>query len=74
MLTIKHVESGGNEGVVEAKSVHMRWRAPRRLFAYGVANDGGAVVDGVATYGDGVVYVMNAAGSTVAKYDLDATI
>jgi hypothetical protein len=70
MLTIKHIEKGGSEGIIEAKSVHAPMdETPRKVRAFGV--DDPMADEGVVTYGNGVVYVMNAHGSTVAKYDLD---
>lgn len=78
MLTIKHIESSGCEGVIEGRSVWLEkidwldpWeRKPPMLHVYGVDREDGE--DNHVTYGDGMVYVMNASGSTIASYDLDA--
>ena len=71
MLTIKHIEEDGSEGIQEARSVSFYddtdGKAPPTVHAYGVPDE----YDGYLRYGDGIVYVMNASGSTVAKYDLD---
>lgn len=69
MLTIKHIEEDGSEGIQEARSVSFYddtdGKEPPTVHAYGVS------YDGYLQYGSGTVYVMNASGSTVAKYDLD---
>lgn len=81
MLTIKHVEHGGHEGLQQCTSIsytpknggHPDDRNPRaQLIAFGCTAKGGAVDEhGVCRYGDGMVYVMNETGATVGKYDLD---
>lgn len=74
MLTIKHVENGGREGIQQAHAVAFRPAkddAPAILEAWGCTAIGGAVdEDGYCKYGDGRVYVMNDAGATVGNYNL----
>jgi hypothetical protein len=75
MLTVKHVERSGHEGVTTAESVIFdpatgadnEW-PHGQVVAFGVPRP---VSDGCNRYGNGLVYVMNDGGSTVAKYDLD---
>jgi hypothetical protein len=81
LLTIKHVEKSGYESIQQAHSVsftpaklaHPDKVDPKdELIAFGCTGKGGAVdSDGVCRYGDGTVYVMNDAGSTVGKYHLN---
>lgn len=77
MLTIKHIEKDGHEGVIQAIQITY---APQDdtnngapgLTAYGSPGpDEGARKDGVISFGDGRVYVMNDNGKTVATYNLD---
>lgn len=80
-LTVKHVEANGYEGVIQATHVsfipkelcHADDTNPRaEVIAYGVpALPGGAFQDGVGRFTNGMIYVMNEAGATVSKYDLD---
>jgi hypothetical protein len=77
MLTVKHVERSGHEGITSAASVHF---TPAKLahpddasardgvIAFGVPMP---VSDDCNRYAGGTVYVMNERGSTVAKYELD---
>ena len=71
MLTIKHIEKSGSESISEAKEISFYGdeRQAPRVHAYGVGDPD--AVDGHIQYGNGIVYVMNASGSTIAKYDLD---
>ena len=81
MLTIKHVERSGHESIIQAHSVSYKPKghAPggdtpaesATLEAFGCTGDGGPVSDGWCCYGNGKVFVMNDAGSTVGNYDLD---
>jgi hypothetical protein len=72
MLTIKHIAPGGDESVIPVDRVHYdgRNRATAddhvggRIYAY---EPGGGIA---CEFFDGMVYVMNAKGNTVAKYDL----
>jgi hypothetical protein len=75
MFTVKHVERDGHEGVVQADSVIFdpavgeNNEYPKgQVVAFGVPQP---TSDGCNRYGNGVVYVMNDRGSTVAKYNLD---
>lgn len=75
MLTIKHVEDDGSEGILQCERVGFAPKCPngeRNLFAFGCVptNDGGAIHDGTAIFGTGVIYVMNDTGATVGKYAL----
>lgn len=74
MLTIKHVEEDGHEGIMQCERVSFVPDGPdglRALFAFGcVPANSDAIRDGTAIFGSGVAYVMNAAGATVAKYHL----
>jgi hypothetical protein len=76
MLTIKHYESEASESVLEARSTEFTHSEgePPKLLAFGASIDGsvGINVDGPNGGGNGVVFVMNGSGSTIAKYDLDA--
>jgi hypothetical protein len=70
MLTVKHVETDGHESVVSATNVDSfekngKTRALVRVF--GVSH----FPAGVGEYQNGVIYVMNENGKTVAKYNLD---
>lgn len=74
-LTVKHIEEG-HESICQALSVEYEEvisaspGAPSgpQVNAYGVPNG----LDGtINRYGSGVVYVMNEAGATVGRYDLD---
>lgn len=74
-LTVKHVEKSGREGLALATSVEFvpancgnSDRQHDQVIAYGVADP---VSDGCTRYADGVVYVMNENGATVAKYHLN---
>lgn len=78
MLTLKHVEKSGHESIRMAQNVSykpdgMEGVEPRKpvLEAFGCTGDGGPVSNGWCCFGDGIVYVMNDHGSTVAKYDLN---
>ena len=78
MLTIKHIEKGGHESIRMAHSVSFKpdgiegVNAGRPVLeAFGCTGDGGPVSNGWCCYGDGKVFVMNDAGSTVGNYDLD---
>ena len=78
LLTIKHVEKDGHESIQQAHSVsfvpHDEESKVKksRLDAFGCTGQGGAVDDdGCCSYSSGIVYVMNDAGSTVGKYDLN---
>lgn len=82
LLTLKHVEASGHESVQQAHSVSFKPKgyAPggdtptdrAQLEAFGCTGIGGPVDEsGWCCYGSGIVYVMNDAGSTVSKYDLD---
>lgn len=81
MLTLKHIETSGHESIQQARSVdftparasHPDDTSPHdQLIAFGCTAIGGAVdADGVCRYGDGIVYVMNDHGSTVAQYYLN---
>lgn len=74
MLTIKHVEKSGHEGIQMAHGVSVS-KGPnntKAVEAFGCTGIGGAVDEsGHCTYGTGKVYVMNDAGATVGFYDLD---
>ena len=74
LLTLKHTEKSGHESVQMAHSVSFA-KGPDgkpRLDAFGCTGRGGAVDEhGYCQYADGVIYIMNDSGSTVAKYDLD---
>jgi hypothetical protein len=59
MLTVKHVERGGQETVFEATDIH---RSPEGQLAFGQC---------ARTITTGKVYIMNEAGKTVAVYDFD---
>lgn len=74
-MTVKHIESNGYECIRIARCVDFLPAAknarPATVTAYGVEDTtGGAVKDGVVSYQNGKVYVMDA-GKTVADYDLD---
>lgn len=75
MLTVKHVEKSGYESINLAEVVtfdpavgsNNEW--PKgQVVAFGVKQP---MSDGYNRYGNGIVYVMNDQGSTVAKYNLD---
>jgi hypothetical protein len=78
LLTIKHVGRSGREGIQQAHSVSFRpfkreegADIPAILEAWGCTGIGGPVdANGYCKYGDGHVYVMNDAGSTVGSYAL----
>src|SRR5579859_6500448 len=74
-LTVKHVEEG-RETIRQATHVeyieypddHQREPDGPMLIAYGVPD----ALDGtINRYGSGIVYVMNEAGATVGRYDLE---
>lgn len=68
MLTIKHREDSGYETVTTAESTSFIPKTNdtrAELIAFGVPNP---ISDGCNRYCDGVVYVMNERGSTVATY------
>lgn len=78
MFTLKHLTPSGNESLYEATEVFFTpdesaglaqpsGTATHSLGTIGYQISPGAAVSGLA---DGYVYVMNEAGSTVAKYDL----
>jgi len=70
-LTVRHIERSGHESVTQAVSVSFepaRGKSPAQLIAFGVPSP---ISDGCNRYGDGKIFVMNEAGATVAKYDLD---
>lgn len=81
LLTVKHIEASGYENIQQAHSVSFYPKKvsmegtenPRDEFiAFGCTAVGGATDEhGVCRYGSGRVYVMNDAGSTIAKYDLN---
>lgn len=76
MLTVKFVEDNGYEQIIQCQRVSFEPSAPggeRNLFAFGCEphDDGGAIKNGTAIFGSGVVYVMNVGGATVAKYNLN---
>lgn len=75
MLTIKHVEKNGREYLQQAHEISFHpggTNEETRVEAFGCTGIGGAVdADGHCKYADGIVYVMNDAGATVAKYVLD---
>jgi len=75
MFTIKHIENGC-EHLHEAKFVS--YREGRTVAAKGDPQNQQERVEFIAPHGDvvypitdGIVYVMNAAGKTVATYQLD---
>ncbi len=79
-LTVKHIESNGYECVVQATNVafipqdacHQDDPRPRaEVIAYGAPYEGGAFMGGVGRFSGGLIYVMNEAGATVSRYDLD---
>lgn len=72
MLTVKHVLPGDKEVIYEAADV--TFKAKALADSAGRSASKGSVWCGggdqpIAIY-DGTVYVMNASGSTVAKYEL----
>lgn len=74
MLTVKHVESNGYQSVTLAEmvtfdpAIGQNNEYPNgQVIAWGVKQP---ISDGCNRYGDGLIYVMNDQGSTVAKYDL----
>jgi len=70
-LTVKHIESNGFESIVQSTHVNFipgDTQNPTELIAFGVAQP---VSDGCNRYRNGIVYVMNEAGATVAKYEID---
>jgi hypothetical protein len=70
MLTLKHVEPDGHEGIQTARELSFN-ESQKQLTAFGCPGpDEGARRDGVVNYGTGRVYVMNDNGKTVAVYDL----
>jgi hypothetical protein len=70
MLTLKHVESDGREGIMSAREVTFDLAA-QRLTAFGVPGPNeGARYDGVMHYGSGRLEVFNDNGNTIASYDL----
>lgn len=75
LLTLKHVEKDGHEGLQQAHSVSFNPGDKDKetsLEAFGCTGIGGAVdQDGYCKYASGTVYVMNDAGSTVGVYRLD---
>lgn len=81
LLTIKHVEKDGHESIQQAHSVSFypareteggKPNDEAHLEVFGCTEIGGAVDEhGHCRYGSGVVYVMNDAGSTVGKYELN---
>lgn len=75
MLTLKHVEQDGHEGVMQALEVSFSPTAPapspRLLCAFGVPGpDAGARTNGTVMFSSGTVYVVNDSGKTVAIYNL----
>lgn len=75
MLTVKHVEKSRHEGITQAETVVFDPATGAsneypngQVVAFGVPQP---TADGCNRYGNGVVYVMNDRGSTVAKYNLD---
>lgn len=78
LLTIKHIERNGYESMQQAHSVSFHPNGVESddekkpaLIAYGcTAKDGAVDEHGVCRYGNGTVYVMNDAGSTVGRYSL----
>jgi hypothetical protein len=76
-LTVKHIEEGAYESVIQAISTSYDPGSgpdrPPTFTAYGVPlRPGSADEGGYASYSSGAVYVMNEAGATVARYDLDS--
>ncbi len=75
-LTVRHIEKSGREGLTMATTVEFVPGSKSvkdadgrdHVIAYGVP---APVSDGCNRYGDGTIYVMNEAGRTIAKYDLD---
>lgn len=76
LLTLKHVENCGHESIQLAHSVSFtpqtmknadRGVTASKLDAFGCTMGGAG---GHCCYSSGIVYVMNANGSTVAKYVL----
>lgn len=80
MLTLRHVEKDGHEGIMQAGEVSFYPGKPTDdnvpetlpcLVAFGVPGpDAGARVNGVVQFGNGTVYVMNDSAKTIAIYNL----
>ena len=74
MLTIKHIGVDGDESVRQALEVRYSRRAPYDRPAVNTNWAGAVYADlegnSMVTFEGGTVYVMNDAGATVAKYDL----
>jgi hypothetical protein len=73
MLTIKHIARTGHERTASADDVYFdpatgeNGEYPKgQVVAYGMPRS-----DAVSHFSDGIVYVMNDNGSTVAKYNLN---
>lgn len=73
MLTVKHVETSGHENVTTADSVTFdpavgeNNEYPRgQVLAWGVPG-----LSEMHRFSSGIVYVMNARGSTVSTYNLN---
>jgi hypothetical protein len=70
-LTVKHVDRDGHESLTQAITVTFHpgdKQEPTEVRAFGVPDP---VSDGCNRYASGRVFVMNEAGATVAKYDLE---
>lgn len=74
-LTVKHIEENAYESITQAINTNYDPGSADRLpcfTAYGVPlRPGSADEGGYASYNSGIIYVMNEAGATVARYDLD---
>lgn len=74
MLTVKHVEKSGYESVFEAETVQFTPTmpsAPRGVSIFGSPGlDEGARTGNHIQFSDGIVYVMNEGGKTIAVYNL----
>ena len=76
MLTIRHITPIGNETILEAREIHYSPHPTPPEPAPGFGHLVGSVwydnihCDGLLELRNGIVYVMNDAGSTTAKFDL----
>lgn len=75
MLTIKHVEEDGFEGVRQCKSMSFfppgHSGGSKDKCVVMLHETEGGDPDGIVQFASGTVYAMNSEGATVARYDLN---
>jgi hypothetical protein len=64
VFTVRHIDANGHESIREAKSITSNPGGGERIVT---CRDAGGIGE---SFTDGILYVMNEAGKTVAKYDL----